>query len=319
MTAPTCAEVAPVIIHSALGPSPLGKNIRYLMGGPSGRASRPKTRRAAIQWAVEAFRKAGVEEVHVETYAATGRLASRGRFGRALPAEDVVAEIRGREKPGEFVILGAHWDASKFRTDGLDDACNAALVIDAARAIHSAGTHPLRSIRFVLFAGESRQSTGSWGYARAHRAEMDRADAAILYEAATRLVDGYDLEGRPSLETPLRKALEPAGQFHADHDTYGGEMGNDSLDFLLEGVPTLVAGEPAGSHAPGKLDLANLKRNVALAAVTAYGIADLPGRMGARQTRPQIEGLLKRTGLEKQMKSSALWSQWERGERGRKR
>ena len=38
----------------------------------------------------------------------------------------------------------------------IDEACNAALVIEAARDIQLTGVHPRRSIRFVLFGGESQ-------------------------------------------------------------------------------------------------------------------------------------------------------------------
>jgi Zn-dependent M28 family amino/carboxypeptidase len=92
-----------------------------------------------------------------------------------VTAENVVAEIRGREKPDEYVVLGAHLDSWDLGTGALDNGCNAAMVIDAARAIHTTGTIPRRSIRFVLFTGQEQGMLGSWGYVKAHRNELDRA------------------------------------------------------------------------------------------------------------------------------------------------
>ena len=103
-------------------------------------------------------------------------------------------------------------------------------------------------------------------------------------------------------------------------------MGTDNFDFLLEGVPTLVANqEPASyminyhaiSDTFDKVDIPALKRQEAVAAITAYGIADLPERLGKRQTKAEIGELLQKTGLEKDMKAQGIWSLWERGERGR--
>src|SRR5262249_14841745 len=66
--------------------------------------------------------------------------------------ENVVGEIRGYEKPDEVVILGAHLDSWELGTGALDNGCNVALVIEAARAIKAMGTLPKRTIRFVLFS-----------------------------------------------------------------------------------------------------------------------------------------------------------------------
>src|SRR5205823_295615 len=71
-----------------------------------------------------------------------------------ITAANVVAEIKGSDKPDEYVILGAHLDSWELGTGALDNGCNAALVIDALRAIKAAGVRPRRSMRFVLFSGE---------------------------------------------------------------------------------------------------------------------------------------------------------------------
>jgi hypothetical protein len=243
-----------------------------------------------------------------------------------VESDNVVAEIRGREKPDEFVILGAHLDSWELGTGALDNGCNAAMVIDAARAIHSSGSIPLRSIRFILFTGEEQGMLGSWAYARAHRAELDKMIAAIIFDAGIGRVTGYSLGGRKDAVLAIRKALEPVASLGVEEFTLDAESGTDNLDFLLEGVPTLVANqEPANymvnyhatSDTLDKVDIPELKRHVAIAAVTAYALADLAERIGSRQSRVQVGQLLKETGLELEMKQEGFWSMWEKGERGR--
>jgi hypothetical protein len=243
-----------------------------------------------------------------------------------VESDNVVAEIRGREKPDEFVLLGAHLDSWELGTGALDNGCNAAMVIDAARVIHSSGVHPRRSIRFVLFTGEEQGMLGSWAYAKAHRDELDRMIAAIIFDEGTGKVTGYSLGGRKDIEAAVRDALKPVEPFGANAHTADAFVGTDNFDFLLEGVPTLVANqEPANYmlnyHAASdtfdKVDMGELKHQVALAALTAFGIADRADRLGPRQSRSEVEALVKETGLDQQMKAAGFWSMWESGARGR--
>jgi carboxypeptidase Q len=243
-----------------------------------------------------------------------------------VESRNVVAEIRGREKPEEFVVLGAHLDSWDMGTGALDNGCNSALVIDAARIVRALGTAPRRSIRFILFTGEEEGMLGSWAYARAHRAELDRMIAAIIFDAGSGATTGFSVGGRQDTLTALNEALKPLDSLDAKKFTFDADSGTDNLDFLLEGVPTLVANqEPANymlnyhasSDTYDKVDFASLKRNIAIAAITAFALADGPGRIGPRQSRAEIEQLMKITGLDADLKNQGMWPLWEKGERGR--
>jgi hypothetical protein len=63
--------------------------------------------------------------------------------------------------------------------------------------------------------------------------------------------------------------------------------------------------------------MADLKHNIAVVAVTAFGIAERTVPIGRRQSRAEIESLLKPKGQDDSMKTSGIWSLWESGERGR--
>src|SRR5277367_4599047 len=127
------------------------------------------------------------------------------RISGPVSAENVVAEIRGREKPDEFVVLGAHLDSWDLGTGALDNGCNSAMVIDAARTIHSSGTIPRRSIRFILFTGEEEGLLGSAAYAHDHRAELDRMVAAVIFDSGMGKVTGYSLGGRKDVTAAARE------------------------------------------------------------------------------------------------------------------
>jgi acetylornithine deacetylase/succinyl-diaminopimelate desuccinylase-like protein len=312
-----CEQVAPKIIENAMGESPLAENLRRLADEMGRRVSGTPAAARAVAWGVAAFRDAGVD-VHTEKYAR--------RIGGPAEQENVVAEIRGREKPDEWILLGAHLDSWEPGTGALDGGRTAAIVIEAARDILRTGIRPRRSIRFVLFTGEERSMLGSWAYVRAHRAELDRAGAAIVFGAGAGHVTGFMLNGRHDFEAGVREAMKPIESWGADHHVFDAPMGIDSFDFLLEGVPSLIANQQAAknladSHAApdtfDKVDVQELKRNAAIAAVTAFGIAERATPLGPRQSRAEIETLLKTSGLDERMKIAGLWRLWESGERGR--
>jgi hypothetical protein len=255
------------------------------------------------------------------------RFSMPNKIGGAVEQENVVGEIRGREKPDEAVILGAHLDSWDLGTGALDNGCNAALVVEAARAIRATGLVPRRTIRFVLFSGEEQGMYGSWQYALAHRAELDKIRAVVIFDSGVGRVTGYSLTGRADIEGGVREILKSLDSWDVTHHTLEGDIGTDNWDFFLEGVPTLVAEQEEANYLPNyhaasdtfdKVDIRELKISTALAAVTAWGVADRAEPLGKRLSRIEMEQLLKETHLDEKMAQLGYWEPWQSGTRGRK-
>jgi hypothetical protein len=255
------------------------------------------------------------------------RLKMPNQIGGPVEQQNVVGEIRGYEKPDEIVVLGSHLDSWELGTGALDNGCNAALVIEAARAIKASGLLPRRTIRFILFSGEEEGLVGSWAYVKEHRAEMDKYRGVVIFDSGIGRVTGYSLGGRRDIEPAVREILKPFAGWDVDGHTYDASWGTDHFDFLLEGVPNLVANQEvanyllnyhAASDTFDKVDIRELKLNTVLAAVTAWGIADRAEPIGPRYSRAQMEMLMKDTGLDQQLKTLGMWADWESGLRGRK-
>jgi hypothetical protein len=253
-------------------------------------------------------------------------LAIPNRIGGPITAANVVAELRGSEKPNEFVILGAHLDSWELGTGALDNGCNAALVIDALRAIKAAGLRPRRSIRFILFSGEEEGLIGSHDYAIAHRAELDKAAGVVIFDSGTGKVTGFSLGGRKDVAEAATDLVAPLKQFGAATLTTDAEWGTDHFDFMLEGVPTFVADQEEANylinyHAMSdtfdKVDLAQLKKHVAEAAALTFGLAYAPERLGPRLHHAQIEQTMRETQLDELMKTLGMWQPWQEGKWGR--
>jgi carboxypeptidase Q len=253
-------------------------------------------------------------------------LAIPNYIGGPITAANVVAELRGSEKPDEFVVLGAHLDSWELGTGALDNGCNAALVIDALRAIKASGLRPRRTLRFILFSGEEEGMTGSHAYTVAHLSELDKAAGIVVFDAGIGRVIGFSLGGRKDLVDGATNLVAPLKQFDATTLTTDAEWGTDNFDFMLEGVPTFVANQEednylinyhAMSDTFDKVDLQQLKKHVAEAAAFTFAIADASVRLGPRLNRAQIEQTMRETHLDDQLKTFGIWKQWESGKRGR--
>ena len=248
------------------------------------------------------------------------------RIGPPITTQNVIAELKGSELPNEVVILGAHLDSWELGTGALDNGCNAALVIDALRAIKAAGVRPRRTIRFILFSGEEQGLFGSLAYVRAHRGDLDNIAAEVVFDAGSGAITSFSTGGRKDVDAALAPMVKPFAQWKAAEITNDAELGTDNFDFLLEGVPTILPNqEPAdylvNYHASSdtfdKVDFKQLKINEAMAAELVVELANAPGRIGPRYTRAQIEATFPETHMDYEMKGFRLWDQWVSGARGR--
>ena len=250
------------------------------------------------------------------------------RIGGPIKSANVVAEVKGSENPDEFVILGAHLDSWELGTGALDNGCNAAMVVDALRAIKASGLKPRRSIRFILFSGEEEGLLGSRAYSTAHRPELNKAAGVIIYDSGTGKTTGLSTGGHKDVIETAKIIVAPLRQFGLTELKTDMEWGTDHFDFMLEGVPTFVADQDEANYLENyhavsdtydKVDFVQLKKNVAEAAEFSFALANLPEKIGPRFTRAQIEQSLRETGSEQMLKDSGMWDAWQSGKLGRQK
>lgn len=118
--------------------------------------------------------------------AASGKpVRFRLRLGCRLEGEarsaNVLAEIPGRERPEEIVLLAAHLDSWDVGQGAQDNGTGVALALEAARlaAGASPGGAPRRTLRVWLTANEEYGLSGARAYAAAHLTEADRHVLAL--------------------------------------------------------------------------------------------------------------------------------------------
>ncbi len=246
--------------------------------------------------------------------------------GKPYQSANVIGEIRGSEKPEEIVIVGAHLDSWDLGTGALDNGCNVALILDIARQIHALGLRPRRTLRFALWNGEEQGMNGSWEYAKAHAAELDRHVMAGSFDIGSGRITGFFTNGRPELHGVVAKSLAPVAGLGPFTQLSEPVVGTDNYDFMMEGVANLVANQESANYGPNyharsdtfdKVDLRQLKQNAAIAAAVTWGFASHDVSW-SRQSRREIEAIVEGTTLKPQMIGMDLWDDWVAGRRGRK-
>jgi hypothetical protein len=245
-------------------------------------------------------------------------------IGGTFTARNVVGEIRGSDKADEIVVVGAHLDSWDMGTGALDNGVNAVSVIDLARQIQALGMKPRRTIRFIDFTGEENGMLGSRAYAESHRAEMARTVAMITADIGSGKTTGFFLNGREDLRPVVEKALAPVMEAKAQQNAVDALDGTDNFDFILFGVPNLVANQDPVPYLPDyhaesdtfdKVDVAAAKENEAVDAALVWYLANMDQRL-PQQTRAEVDKLLADQHLAEQMKQFAQWGDWAGHRRG---
>ena len=212
----------------------------------------------------------------------------------ATAVNNVLAEIPGRDRPEEWVVVGAHLDSWDFAAGAQDNATGVAMVLEAARAIAAMPQAPHRSIRFALWGGEEEGQLGSTAYANAHAAELDHLVATLNTDAGTGRIIGWTAPGRSDVVRAARPLMQDfltelgAATFDV---SLRYAFQSDGAPFILAGIPTLDLNADdtkyeeihhTAADTMTRVDAHQLAVGAAVVAATAYAIADAPGRVAPR-------------------------------------
>lgn len=153
---------------------------------------------------------------------------------------NTVGEIRGSEKPDEFVVIGAHIDSWDLAQGATDNGTGTTIVLEAARMIAKSGIKPKRTIRFALFSGEEQGLVGSGEYVKRHKDEMAKTSMCLVHDTGTGKVTGLGIMGRDSIKPILDRELTSLGRSEIGVTNFDprGRMGaTDHSSFDRAGVP----------------------------------------------------------------------------------
>lgn len=197
---------------------------------------------------------------------------------------NVIADLKGSEKPDEIVIISGHLDSWDLGTGALDDATGVAVAMQVPFLLKQLGIRPKRTIRVIAYANEENGLRGGTGYLEAERANIAKQFAAIESDLGASHPVGIYFAGKPEIAGslgPISQVLRVQGAALTQQQ---GGVGADIGPLTQAGVPSFAPWFNTQTYfnyhhtAADTLDKVNpkeLQELGALMAVLAYGLANL--------------------------------------------
>jgi Zn-dependent M28 family amino/carboxypeptidase len=180
----------------------LSRHVRVLAGDIGERSTRRhEAAQRAAQYVEGVLQQLGYE-VRAQEYPLGGNTQ-----------RNLEATLRGSDRPGEIILVGAHYDTALDAPGADDNASGVAAILELARVLQSANLS--RTVRFVAFATEEPPSfptadMGSRHYADAARTAGDSIVAMLSIES----IGYYDPSpGSQRYPFPLNLAYPDHGDF----------------------------------------------------------------------------------------------------------
>ena len=216
----------------------------------------------------------------------TVRLKMEAKFLPDAESANVIAELKGTERPGEIVLISGHFDSWDVGQGAHDDGGGCIVAWEAARLLKELGLRPRRTIRVVLYTNEENGLRGGNAYRDAHRAELSKHVLAIESDSGVFRPEGFGLAATAPLQlrSNLQEIAKLLSGIGADGIAATGG-GADIGPIMREGVVGASL-DVEGSryfdihHTPAdtldKVNPRELALCVATMAVMAYVVADIP-------------------------------------------
>ncbi|PCH68801.1 MAG: hypothetical protein COC01_02940 [Bacteroidetes bacterium] len=169
---------------------------------------------------------------------------------KMISARNVIATIKGSEKPDEKIIIGGHLDSWDLSDGAIDNGIGVYAIMDIARAFVVQKVIPKRTIEFAFWMGEEQGLNGSHAYVEKclEDGSIDNIKYYINLDMSGN-PSGFNLQGRPEMEQVI---LEIGKKIQEIDSTFKNEqkskvsLHSDNVSFALEGIPVL--------HIIGNLD-----------------------------------------------------------------
>jgi carboxypeptidase Q len=225
------------------------------------------------------------------------RLKMDARFLPDAESANVIAELKGSERPDEVVLVSGHFDSWDVGQGAHDDGGGCIIAWEAVRLIKELGLKPRRTIRVVLFTNEENGLRGGNAYRDAHRAELSKHILAIESDSGVYQPLGFGLTATapPKARANLQEIARLLSGIGADRIAENGG-GADIGPIMREGVVGAGFNVDGSSYFDihhtmadtlDKIDRKNLALCVAAMAVVAYTVADMPEALGGTNNYSQ--------------------------------
>ncbi len=227
-----------------------------------------------------------LQRMHDRGERPTVRLKMEARFLPDAESANVIAEIKGSEKPEEVVLVSGHYDSWDVGQGAHDDAGGCIIAWEAVRLIKQLGLKPRRTIRVVLYTNEENGLRGGIAYRDAYRPELSKHILAIESDSGTYRPMGFGLAATaaPQARANMIEIAKLLTGIRADRiapDGGGADIGPIMREGVLGASLNVDSSKyfeihHTASDTLDKIDPRDLAHCVATMAVVAYTVADMP-------------------------------------------
>ena len=216
------------------------------------------------------------------------RLVTSGVTHPDVLSANVIGEIRGRERPDEIVLLGAHLDSWDVGTGASDDGAGCVVTWEALRLMKSLGIRPRRTIRLVFWENEENGLRGATAYADKYQSHASKHVFALEADSGVFAPTALGFTGTEPARQMILKIgtlLSPLGLPEIGQ----GGGGPDITPIALAGdVPTMAyLGDPSrlflihhtAADTVERITPAELSKAAAAIAIVTYAVAEMPERL----------------------------------------
>jgi len=210
-----------------------------------------------------------------------------------VPAYNTIAEIKGTEKPNEYVMLSAHFDSWDGGTGATDNGTGTIMMMEALRILKKVYPNPKRTILVGHWGGEEQGLNGSRSYVEDHPDVVENLHVLFNQDNGTGRVreiagQGF-LYSHEFIQRYLSKVPEKirAGIETRFPGTPSGG-GSDNASFVAVGAPGFSLSATSWSYGDytwhtnrdtyDKVIFDDVRNNAILAAILVYQACEDPNR-----------------------------------------
>jgi carboxypeptidase Q len=221
----------------------------------------------------------------------TLRVRTESQMRGEQPVFNTIAELKGSEKPNEYVVLSAHFDSWDGASGATDNGTGTLVMLEAMRLLKKAYPNPKRTIVVGHWSGEEQGLNGSRAWAEDHPEVVKGMQALFNQDNGTGRIQSLSGSGFIAAGASLANWLakvpgELAGEVRLSVPGSPGGGGSDHASFVCYGAPAFGLGASDWGYGPytwhtnrdtyDKIVFEDLMKNATLTAMLVYLAADDP-------------------------------------------
>ena len=150
---------------------------------------------------------------------------------------NTLGDLRGSDKAGEYVMIGAHLDSWHYASGATDNGAGSIVMMEAMRILKALGLTPRRTIRIGLWSGEEEGLYGSRGWVAKHPELQPKISAYLNVDNGTGRIRGIWNQSNEKAVSVFEEILWPFRDLGVVAVRHGDTGGTDHLSFDAVGVP----------------------------------------------------------------------------------